>query len=347
MAKVANAFTTYEARANREDLSNRIYNIDPFDTPIFNSAGRRNVTNRTFDWQTEKLPAVDGDNARQEGFELNRAPSTPTTRQKNVAQISSRDATVSGSQENADAAGKPSEMGHQMALKSKALKRDMEVILSSAQALNYGDDEANPTPRRTRGLIHWLKTNAFVPVYAADPDDAGPLAAGDPVITLPATETDPYPAVPEAYRVEFTEPILGAMMETAYNNGAEVKILFGGPTIKRTISTFKGRDTTSVVVGRTEAVNVVDIYVSDFGRLKALPSRWMDPNTVLLIDPAYLKIAYYRTLRQVPIAKIGDAETRMILAEWGVEVGNEAAHAVFVGAKGSATLAAAGVAVAA
>jgi hypothetical protein len=337
MAKVANAYTTYTAVGNREDLSNNIYNIDPFDTPIFNSAGRRNVTNRTFDWQTEKLPAVNGDNARQEGFELNRGPSQPTVRAKNVCQISSRDATVSGSQESANAAGRPSEMGSQMALQSKALKRDMEVILTSAQPANYGDDSATPVPRRTRGLIHWLKTNAFVPV------DGG----GVPVVTLPANETAAYPIVPANARIEFTEAVLGAMMERAYNNGAEVKLAFMGPTLKRTVSTFKGRDTTQVLVGKTEVSMVVDIYASDFGRLKVLPSRWVDPNTVLLIDPAYLKIAYYRTLRSVQIAKIGDAETRMILGEWGVEVSNEAAHAVLIGAKGNPAITAATVAPAA
>lgn len=327
MAKVTNAYTTYAAVGNREDLSNRIYNIDPFDTPIFNSAGRRNATNRTYDWQTEKLPAVDGDNAKQEGFELNRAVGTPTTRQKNVCQISSRDATVTGSQENADAAGRPSEMGAQMALKSKALKRDMEVILASNQAINYGDDAANPIPRRTRGLIHWLKTNAFVP-----------LNAGVPVISLPATESTVYPVVAAGSRVDFTEPLLGAMMETAYTNGAEPKLFVSGPSLKRAFSDFQGRSTSQVLVGKTEVAATVDIYVSDFGRIKALPSRWVDPNTVLLLDPAYLRVVYYRTLRTVPIAKIGDAETRMILAEWGVEVGNEAAHAVLIGAKAPASL---------
>jgi len=324
MAKVANAYTTYQATANREDLTNNIYNIDPFDTPIFNSAGRRNVTNRTFDWQTEALPAIDGDNARQEGFELNRSPAHATTRQKNVCQISSRDATVSGSQEAANAAGRPSEMGAQMALKSKALKRDMEVILSSAQAINYGDDSATPVPRRTRGLIHWMRTNAFFPTAAA--------------ATLPASETAAFPVIAAGNRVEFTEAILGAMLERTYTKGADPKLLFAGPGLKRTMSTFKGRDTTSVVVGRTEVVMTVDVYVSDFGRIKALPSRWIDPNTVLLIDPDYLRVAYYRNLRSIEIAKIGDAETRMILAEWGVEVGNEAAHAAFIGAKPAAAL---------
>ena len=43
--------------------------------------------------------------------------------------ISKRDATVSGSQESSDPAGKRSEMAHQLAIMSKALKRDMEEAL--------------------------------------------------------------------------------------------------------------------------------------------------------------------------------------------------------------------------
>ena len=58
MAKVTNAFTTYQATGNREDLSNAIYNIDPFDTPVMSAIRRRNVKNRIFDWQTENLPTA-------------------------------------------------------------------------------------------------------------------------------------------------------------------------------------------------------------------------------------------------------------------------------------------------
>ena len=58
MPKVTNAFTTYNAVGNREDLSNVIYNIDPFDTPVMSAIRRRNVKNRLFDWQTEFLPNV-------------------------------------------------------------------------------------------------------------------------------------------------------------------------------------------------------------------------------------------------------------------------------------------------
>ena len=134
MAKVANAFTTYSAVGNREDLSNAIYNIDPFDTPVMSAARRRNVKNRFFDWQTEFLPIVNASNAQFEGFQLANSVSQPTVRQQNVTQISERDATVSGSQEESDAAGKGSEMSHQMAMAAKVLKSDIETILCSRQA---------------------------------------------------------------------------------------------------------------------------------------------------------------------------------------------------------------------
>src|SRR5262245_44429636 len=147
--KVANAFTTYAAQGNREDLSNAIYNIDPFDTPVVSLARRRNIKNRTFDWQTEFLPLVDPNNAQLEGFELVRSASTPTARLSNVCQISSRDATVTGTQEESDAAGKGSEMGHQMAMASKVLKSDIETIASGRQPRQDGNDT---TARKTEAI---------------------------------------------------------------------------------------------------------------------------------------------------------------------------------------------------
>src|SRR6187399_3100314 len=140
MPVTTGAFSTYQAKGNREDLSNSIYNIDPFDTPVMSMSRRRNAKNRTFDWQTENLPAVNPNNAQIEGFQLANSTGTPTVRLTNVTQISSRDATVSGSQEASDAAGKGSEMGHQMAMASKVLKSDIEVIASGRQARVDGSD---------------------------------------------------------------------------------------------------------------------------------------------------------------------------------------------------------------
>ena len=157
-AKVTQAFATYAATGNREDLSNAIYNIDPFDTPVMSAARRRNVKNRWFDWQTEFLPTVNLTNAQPEGFNLNtfQDAATPTIRQQGVAQISKRDATVSGSQEEADAAGKGSEMAHQMAIISKVLKSDMELIMCSRQARVDETSGNAPLARMTESIPHWL-----------------------------------------------------------------------------------------------------------------------------------------------------------------------------------------------
>ena len=50
MAIVTNAFSTYTATSDREDLSNAIYNISPMETPMVSLGGRRSVKNVQFDW---------------------------------------------------------------------------------------------------------------------------------------------------------------------------------------------------------------------------------------------------------------------------------------------------------
>ena len=316
MAKVTNAFATYSATANREDLSNTIYNIDPFDTPFMSAAGRRNVKNRIFDWQTESLPAVDTGNAREEGFELSRGAAQATVRLSNTTQISERDATVSGSQESADAAGKRSEMAHQMAIMSKALKRDMEAILCSNQARVAGNDSG--TARKTRSLEHWISTNVGTggTSYANAASETAALTDGSTSVAL-------------------TETIFNDILQTAYTNGGEPSVVLVRPTIKRKISSFTGRSGSQIAVSKVEAVNTVDIYRSDFGDVKILPSRWLRTRTIsskevsaaLFLDPEYAAVAYYRPFQTVDIAKIGDADTKMIVAEYGLEMRNEKAHA--------------------
>ena len=323
MPKVTNAFTTYQAVGNREDLSNAIYNIDPFDTPVMSAIRRRNVKNRIFDWQTENLPIVNPNNAQIEGFVLANAPAQPTIRQNNVTQISERDATVSGTQEESDAAGKGSEMAHQMALASKVLKSDMETILCSRQARNDGND-TGPTARTTEAFSHWVaraKDKLGNPLAAIAP---GTVTTGVPVL---ATDAFAAPGAP----VAITEAMLGDAMQQAYTNGASPTLWIVPPGPKRTISTFVGRSTTQVLVGKTEVVSTIDVIATDFGRIKVAPSRWVPADVGLLIDPDYAAVAFFRAFRQYLMARTGDAETRMIVVEWGLEMRNALAHVLFNG----------------
>lgn len=304
MAKITNAFETRDAKGNREDLSDAIYNIDPFDTPFMSTIGRRNVSNVQYDWQTEELPEADATNAQPEGFELARTAGTPTVRRSNVAQISKRDATVTGSQEKANAAGKASEMAHQMAIKSKVLKTDIEKIALSAQAKDDGSDDGI---RRTRAFQHWLATNTR--------RGAGGAAA--------VSETA---AMTAGTQRALTETLVRTVMQTCYDNGAKPTTLITNSVNKLTVDGFQGRANTRHNVSADTAVQGISVYASDFGNLKVMLDRWLSQSTVLLVDPEYARMAYYRNFQQTPLAKIGDAETRMIVAEWGVQVDNEKAH---------------------
>ena len=335
MPKVTNAFTTYNAVGNREDLSNVIYNIDPFDTPVMSAVRRRNVKNRLFDWQTEFLPNVSptvvpgtgamdpATNAQFEGFALAPSAAQPTIRQNNVTQISKRDATISGSQEESDAAGKGSEMSHQMAMASKVLKSDMETAICSRQPRIDGND-TGPTARVTEGITHWL-------ARAKDKTGAvgGAIAPGTVVTGLPTLSTDLFPA--PAAPVQLTEAMVGDAMQKAYTNGASPTLMVVPPGPKRTVSTFVGRSTTQVLVGKTEVVSTVDVIATDFGRIKVIPSRWLPPDVGLIIDPDYLAVAFFRSFRQYLMARTGDAETRMLIVEFGVEVRNALAHVLLNG----------------
>ncbi|WKV16968.1 protein of unknown function (DUF5309) [Microcystis phage MJing1] len=304
MTRITNAFQTYQAKGNREDLANAIYNIDPADRPFMSAIGRRNATNVQFDWQTEALPALDKSNKRVEGFQLSRSAAQPTVRVSNVCQISSRDATVAGSQNAANAAGKRREMSHQMALQGKALLRDVEAILLSEQPRADGDAD---TARATRGLEHFLTTNAF---YA---DDGG----NPPSATA---------AIDDGTQRAFTELMLSNAMQASYEAGAEPSLLMMGPFNKRRFSKFAGRSQSRVSIDKDEIVAAADFYLSDFGELKAVVSRWQRTRTVFGVDPRYAKMAAYRELDQVDIAKIGDADTKMLVIEYGLEVSNEKAH---------------------
>jgi len=325
--KVTNAFTTYNAQANREDLSNAIYNIDPFDTPVMSATRRRNVKNRIFDWQTEFLPLVNLGNAQLEGFALANSPAQPTIRRNNCTQISERDATVSGSQEESDAAGKGSEMAHQMALAAKVLKSDMESILCSRQQRNDGND-TGPTARTTEAFAHWLGR-------AVDKNSnvAASVAPGTVITGLPVQATDAFAPPAAGVQVSLTEQMLGDAMQQAYQNGGSPTMWIVPPGPKRTVSTFTGRSTTQVLVGKTEVVSTIDVIATDFGRIKVAPSRWLQPDVGLLIDPDYAAVAFFRAFRQFLMARTGDAETRMIVCEWGVEMRNPLAHILFNGIK--------------
>ena len=304
MAKVTNAFDTYSATSDREQLSNVIYNISPQATPFMSAIGKNSIKNVVFDWQTETLPTASGA-GQLEGFELSRAAATATSRVSNVAQISSRDATVTGSQQASDPAGKKSEMAHQLAIMAKALKRDMEVALCQKGAKTTGNAT---TARVTGGFESWITSN----------DSRGTNGAS----------TGGGAAQTDGTQRALTETLLKDVLELCFTNGGEPSLAICGPVNKQKISGFTGRSSARQMIDANTVEASVSIYASDFGELKIVPSNFSRERSLLLVDPDYAKVSYLRDFKTVDISTVGDAETKMILAEYGLEMSNEAAHGI-------------------
>jgi len=292
---MATAFKTYDATAIREDLSDVIYDISPTDTPFMSSiAGKGSVSNTLFEWQTEALAAAVINNYHVEGADAGTAATTVTARVTNQTQISKKVVEVSGSHEAVNNAGKKSELAHQLAKASKELKRDMEGSLLANNAAAAGNAS---TARETRGAAHFITTNV------TDAGSSGSHAA-------------------------IVEADITAVAESTWTAGGEPSTILCGAVNKKLITTFAGRadETRSVVDDNKTVYNAVEVYVSDFGTFNITLDRFCDQDVVYFLDHDMWSVDYLRDFQTVDIARAGDGEKKMLVVEYGLRCGNEAAN---------------------
>ena len=310
MAIVTNTFQTYNAKGIREELSNVIANISPEETPFQSNVGSESVSNAFFEWQTDSLAAT-ATTAVISGDDVASFDSTAaTTRLGNYTHIRRRTMIVEDRLEFVDKAGRDSEIAYQLAKRGKELKRDIEAVLLDNNARVAGNSTTAP---ETAGLPAWLVTNTNF--------------AGDGTDPSPADGTD---ARGDGTQRAFTEAMLKSVMQSAWTAGGNPSILMVGPYNKTVASGFAGIAETRVAGSDapTTIIGAADIYVSDFGNITFVPNRFQRERDAFLLDPEYASVCYLRPIQQIELAKTGDAEKRMVLAEFGLKVANEAAHGI-------------------
>jgi hypothetical protein len=104
--------------------------------------------------------------------------------------------------------------------------------------------------------------------------------------------------------------------------------VFCGPVNKQRISAFSGVVTRNYNINSpkpTAVIAAVDVYVTDWGTLDIMPSRFQRERDVYFLDFDFLELGFLRPFKRVPLAKTGDASKTMLLAEWVLKVNNEAA----------------------
>jgi hypothetical protein len=304
-------YQTYQSIGNREDLSDVIYSISPTDTPIMSSIGKTKATAVYHEWQTDSLAANTTANALVEGATASDITVSPTTRLGNYTQIVGKTVMVSGTLEAVDRAGRKSEKAYQLAKVSSEIKRDMETIITA----NQGQSAGNASTARTLGaLLSYIKSNT---------SKNGTATTGvDPVTVGVSTRTDGTTRT-------FTEAMLKTVIASVFSSGGTPSALFVSPTQKQVVSGFTGLAAQRYQVptsGQATILAGADLYQSDFGVLSIVPDRFMRSRDALILDPEYAALAYLRPFQTNELARVGDAEKTQILAEFTLEVRNEAAH---------------------
>lgn len=300
MTAPTGTFLSTVAIGNREDLSNVIYRISPTATPFLNLASKGKATNTTHEWQTQDLAAAVTNNAAAEGDDASGKTVTPTVRLLNRTQISTKTVVVSGTQQSSHPAGRKDEMGYQMSLASLELKRDMESSATQSSVAVGG------ATRITRGLIGFIADNVS--------KDAGTTVAsytnngglGTAISDSATTRA-------------FTESQVKSVLQLVYTAGGEPDTIMLPPAMKQTFSTFTGNATRMDKSEDGKLYSAIDIYVSDFGEIKAVPNRFMRSRDVFILQSDKWAISYLRPFSTTDLAKTGDADQKQIVVEWTVE----------------------------
>lgn len=309
MTKVTGALATYDVTTNREDLVDAVYRISPADAPFQSAIPRVKASAVLHEWSTQALSSINTTNARLEGDALSRASSTAPARRQNYCQISSRDATVTGTERAVNPAGIDDMMAYQMSLKSLELKRDMEAILLG----NTGQAAGNTTTARTlRSFNAWISGNGSRGTNGADSTAATAAATDGTTGDLRA----------------LTETLFKDAILDAFSDGGVPNLVLVGPGNKQVFSTFTGRAVSQLVVKQDVVDGAAELYRSDFGVLKVVPNRSQRNRDCWLVDTDKVALAGLRLFEPQELGRVGDAMTRDIISEYTLEMRHPDAHAL-------------------
>lgn len=306
MAQPANSFSTYDAVGIREDLYDKIYNVDPDDVPFLSAIPKVKAGGVFHEWQTDQLDAPSNANAHPEGDDTVAGAIVPTVRLGNRTQIFKKSVTIPGTLEATTRAGRGREIAYQKMLKAKAMKTDMEMSMFANQAQVVGDDV---TPRRLAGVPSWLTTNtSFASGGGADPVTIG---------TTPRTDHTPR---------AFTDTLLDVVLKSIWDNsGLEPDCVYMGSFNKQAASGFTASRTFDIQASTKKLTTSIDIYDYDFGTVRFEPNRHVRARDAIIVRNDMWAWAELRPMFDEELAKTGDSKKIHMVAEATLVCRNEAA----------------------
>lgn len=308
------AFDTFTQLRQKEDVQDEIYNISPIDNPVCSMSRTIQATGKIHEWTEDSLRDP-RKNAAVEGADAGPDTSQPVVERQNYCQIMEDVARITGTLEDVDKYGRASEMAYQLELRYGALANDEETAVVGNPL-----DGGTQSGRQTGTPGDAVTGREMASFYSQLDSSVIVDATGD------ATTED-------------LEASLIAAHLATYNAGGNPTYVVTDPQTAGYFPSFalsagRQRD----IRNERQLVNVIDLYVSQYGELDVVLDRNMTQNTgqapftgsnaMLLIDFNYTATPVLRATRDWELARTGDAENRQILRESTFAVLNSKAHAL-------------------
>jgi len=310
MAQPSNTLSSYDINGIREDLSDKIYDISPEETPFYSSCAKVKATNTFHEWQTDALRAS-ADNAHIEGDDTVAEARGVTTRLGNYTQIFKNAVSIPGSDDGLNKAGRGKEMAYQVLKVAKEQKLDIEKALFANQARSSGSDGA---ARRLAGAPAWLTTNITNNADGADPTGDGTDARTD------GTQS------------AFSQADFDSMMQSAWEAGGQPDTVYLSAYQMNIGLGFTGNNNqrSNITAESEKVIKHMAVYVTPWGTVKFVPTRENRGRDVFVMQKDMWAVGVLRPTRNTELAKTGDNDKRQVITELTLICKNEKASGMVV-----------------
>jgi hypothetical protein len=292
----------------REDLSDKIAQLFPDETPFINAAGRTKAQNTYHEWQNDVLVAANPANASIQGDDLNNQSRPNTTRVGNYTQIFTKVVGSSTTVEWTKKAGRKSELARELMKAGRELQTDIE----SRACGNYASVAPGAsTASLFGGALAWLTSNTSKGTGGTD----GGFSAG--IVSAATNGT----------QRTYTENLLKPVLQSIWVKGGAPKFVLTNGIQKQNEATFAGLAQQRRETGNKQVTIVAgaDAYVSDFGVIQFVPDRFASTRDALIVDPEYVNIAVGEAVTPFDLATTGLAKRKALRTEITLEITHEGA----------------------
>jgi hypothetical protein len=310
MAVPSNTIQNVARVGVREDLSDKIAELFPDETPFIDMIGRSKANNTYVEWQTDALAAADADNAAIQGDDLTNASRANTVRVGNHTQIFTKVVGSSTTVEWTNKAGRKSELARELMKAGRELRTDMEKRMVG----NYASVAAAAgTAGKSAGALAWLTSTSLLGT-AGSPANGG-FSAGIVAAATNGTQRT------------YTEALLKTALQSIWVLGGNPKAVITNGTQKQAEAAFVGLADARRESGSKPLtiVAAADVYISDFGAISFVADRFASARDALIVDPEYFDIAVGEEMTPFDLAKTGLATRKALRTEVTLRCLNQAA----------------------